>query len=224
MLRNVFGSYNQLRLRILGDVVEKLSLRLQTSIAEREEETAAWTDLPVKDVMTRPAVNVLIGETASEIAAKMITSKVGSVVVINEGKPIGIVTDGDLIVKVLAKDKSLRSFVAMEIMSKPLRTVDYEDSITEAARRMRTLGIKRLGVMKKGELIGVISVSDIASVAPDLLDLLSEKVRMTEGEAIPEVRLSSRYCDQCGTWSEEIRDIDGSFVCEECKVEWIIYE
>ncbi len=201
-----------------------MSLRLQTSIAERGEETAAWTDLPVKDVMTRPAVTVLIGETASEIAAKMITSKVGSVVVIKEGRPIGIVTDGDLIVKVLAKDKSPRSFVAMEIMSKPLRTVAYEDSITEAARRMRTLGIKRLGVMKKGELIGVISVSDIASVAPDLLDLLSEKARMTEGDAMPEVRLSSRYCDQCGTWSEEIRDIDGSFVCEECKVEWIIYD
>lgn len=168
--------------------------------------------------MSSPPVTGSIGETASEIARKMAESRVGSVIILQDSKPIGLVTDGDLVIKVLAKDRKPTSMIAKEILTKPLRTVTDDDDVTEAARRMRRYGMKRLGVMKAKELIGVVSMSDIASVAPDLLELLSERARVSGVEIeSPSAGLLSGVCDNCERWSPEIQEIEGKFICEECR-------
>ncbi len=168
--------------------------------------------------MSSPPITGSIGETAREIARKMEESKVGSIIILQDGKPIGVVTDGDLVTKVLAEDQKPNSVIAKEILTKPLRTVAEDDDVTEAARRMRRYGMKRLGVMRAKELIGVVSMSDVASVAPDLLELLAEKAKLSSSEIEPHaIGLLSGVCDNCGRWSSEMQEIDGTFLCEECR-------
>ena len=178
-----------------------------------------WTGIPVANIMHTPPITAGSEETATDIAEKMMRQHVGSVIIAEKGKPIGIVTDGDLIAKVIAKDLKPSIIAGREIMSKPLRTIRFDDDIIEAAKRLRMHGIKRLGVMKDSELVGVVSMSDISSVAPDLLELLTEKIRMVSPETVPKGKLYSGYCDSCALWSDELEEIEGRFVCEECRAE-----
>jgi hypothetical protein len=130
--------------------------------------------------------------------------------------PIGIVTDGDIVTKVVSKDMLASSTKASEVMSKPLHTIESEKEILEAARAMRRHGIKRLGVNYKNRLVGIISISDILAITPELFDIISEKAMIVTGEATKQPAFLAGYCDNCNQWSDNLLELDGRFLCDEC--------
>ena len=67
---------------------------------------------------------------------------------------------------------------------------------------LRQHSIKRLGVVYKGKLVGIISASDVISVTPDLVDVISEKASLLRGEIGRGGGNISGYCDECGEWSD----------------------
>ena len=175
----------------------------------------------VKDVMSSPVVTVYEDETAHRVAQVMNDHDVGCVIVkTRDEKPIGIITERDLVVRVMAKDTRPSEVTAKEIMSAPLITVSPEETLSEAARRMSRLNIRRLGVIYKGDLIGVVSSKDILAVTPELIEIMQEKARIEEGsEELVENPPSAGYCDNCGAWSDNLREVEGNFLCEECRLE-----
>ncbi len=173
----------------------------------------------VRDVMNSPLVTGNLDEDAASIAKKMVDYKVGSVVILDGQEVAGIVTDGDLVNKVVAKDILPQKVKAKEIMSSPLQKIDAEKDVTQAARMMRKLGIKRLGVSYKGKVVGMISMTDVLSITPELLDILSEKARILTGGQRRTPFGISGYCDQCNQWSDALVEVDGRFLCEECRGE-----
>jgi len=107
-------------------------------------------------------------------------------------------------------------------MTSPLITVDPDEPLSEAARRMSRLNIRRLGVMYKGNLVGLVSSKDILAITPELLEIIQEKARIEGGkvaEAISESPPLTGYCDQCGGWSDNLEEVEGNFLCEDCKEE-----
>ena len=146
----------------------------------------------------------------------MTASKAGSVVITENDSPIGIVTDGDIVTKVVSKDIRPSTSRAREIMSKPLHTIESEKEIIEAARAMRRHGIKRLGVNYKNRLVGIISISDILAITPELFDIISEKTMIMTGQASKQPAFVAGYCDSCNQWSDGLLEIDGRFICGEC--------
>jgi len=178
------------------------------------------TALKVKDVMNSPIITAFPNESASSIAEKMRRYEVGSVVIVNDdGDIVGIVTDGDLVRKVVAEGRPPGEVKASEVMSSPAATIDDESDLASAAREMRSKGVKRLVVLHNGRPAGVISMSDIISVFPELLDVLSEKTSIMRGEPVRRNRYVSGFCDQCGRWSDYLMEVDGRFLCEECRAE-----
>ena len=175
----------------------------------------------VKDVMSSPVITVYEDETAHKVAQMMNDYNVGCIIVKTRGdKPIGIITERDLVVRVMAKDMRPSEIVAKEIMTTPLITVKPEETVSEAARRMSRLNIRRLGVMYKGDLIGVVSSKDILAVTPELIEIMQEKARIEEESEEPvENPSSAGYCDNCGTWSDNLKEVEGNFLCEECQLE-----
>ena len=86
-------------------------------------------------------------------------------------------------------------------MTSPLVTVDPEATITDAARRMSKQDIRRLGVLYKGKLVGIVSSKDILDVMPELLEIMQERTRIEgAGDATEEAEEAplSGYCDRCG--------------------------
>jgi CBS domain-containing protein len=178
----------------------------------------------VRDVMSSPVITVNEGTTANHVAELMNKHGLGCIIVTSkEGKPIGIITERDLVTRVLAKNLKPDSLKAKDVMTSPLITIEPSETISEAARKMSRLNIRRLGVVYKGQLIGLVSSKDILGVMPELIETIQEKALM-EGENMAQTIAEEEsslagYCDRCGGWSENLRESNGEFLCEDCRAE-----
>ncbi len=180
------------------------------------------TKMLVRDVMSSPVVTIDEDETSNKAAANMDMHDLGAVIVTNKsGKSIGIITERDLVLRIIAKNLKPDTVKAKEIMTTPLVTVEPEATISDAARRMTRLDIRRLVVIYKGNLVGIISSKDILGVMPELIEIMQERSRIEnaatndEGEEAP----LSGYCDRCNVYSESLKEREGQNICGECRVE-----
>jgi CBS domain-containing protein len=185
-------------------------------------EIGLRTKMLVRDVMSSPVVTMDEDEASNKAAVSMEKNGLGAVIVTNKaGKSIGIITERDLVLRVIAKNLKPDTIKAKDIMTTPLVTIEPEATISDAARRMTRLDIRRLGVIYKGNLLGIISSKDILGVMPELIEIMQERSRI-EGEARTEdeeeVPLSG-YCDRCNIYSESLKERNGQNICDECRSE-----
>ncbi len=173
----------------------------------------------VKDIMVSPVVTIEENKTAKEAGERMKKTRRGALIVTRKGKPIGIVTDSDLVRKVVARDLKASSIKVKDIMSKPLVTVRPKEDILEATRKMKKSNIKRLPVVEKGKLVGVISLTDIAKTSPEMLDLLEYRIKMKETPFEIKEPKTAGLCENCGNYSENLTYVNDRWLCEECKDE-----
>jgi CBS domain-containing protein len=115
----------------------------------------------VKDFMTTNVITIGVNETVLYAAKLMHQQDVGDLVIMEGNVPKGIVTERDLVRRVMALKKPLETKVS-EIMSDPLITIEDQASIREAARKMVKYKIRRLPVTKNAALVGIIVASDFA--------------------------------------------------------------
>jgi CBS domain-containing protein len=178
----------------------------------------------VKDVMSSPVVTIDENAPANKVAELMDKNDLGCIIVTSkEGKPLGILTERDLVVRVLSKNVMPDSVKAEEVMTSPLITIEPDETISEVARKMSRLNIRRLGVVYKGNLTGLVSSKDVLAVMPELIEIIQEKA-LIEGEnraeeAKEESGPLTGHCDHCGTWSDNLQEINGEYLCEDCKAE-----
>jgi len=185
-------------------------------------EIGLRTKMMVRDVMSSPVITMDEDDSSDLAALSMDKNDLGCVIVTNKnGKSIGLITERDLVIRVLAKNLKPDTIKAKEIMTTPLVTIEPEESIVDAARRMSRLDIRRLGVMYKGNLVGIITSKDVLAVMPELLEIIQEKSRIEDAahlEEIEEVPLSG-YCDRCSSYSESLKERNGQNICDECRIE-----
>ncbi len=115
----------------------------------------------VSQIMTNSIVQLDVGTSAIEAAKLMTTCKVGSIFVRRDNKIIGIVTEPDIVRKVVGRDRLPYYIPVEDIMSSPVVGIEEDRPITEAAEVMEQHGTRHLAVFKSGQVVGVISVSDL---------------------------------------------------------------
>lgn len=179
------------------------------------------TRVLVRDIMNSTVISASAQASIKDIAIKMKEEKVGSIVIMDKEKTLGIVTDWDIVSNAVVKDVKPSMLKASDIMQQ-LHTIEGEEGVTEAARILRKHNIKRLGVVYKNRLVGIISASDVIAVTPDLVDVISEKSALIRGETGRSMGNVSGYCDECGEWSDLLQYEEGTFTCEECRGESVI--
>ncbi|MFQ6064049.1 MAG: cyclic nucleotide-binding/CBS domain-containing protein [Candidatus Bathyarchaeia archaeon] len=182
------------------------------------------TRMLVKDVMSSPVFTIDEDSAVDDAARLMDENELGCIIVTSkEGKPLGIITERDLVTRVLAKNAKASKLSAKDVMTSPLITVDPDETLSDAAKRMSELNVRRLGVMYKGNLVGVISSRDILAITPELIEIMQEKAKLEGKPAIEEEAAEyapmAGYCDRCGVWSDALEEVEGSFLCEDCKAE-----
>lgn len=129
-------------------------------------------------------------ESAVEAAKLMRQYHVGDLVIVEEGNgkrvPVGIVTDRDLVVEVMAKEIEPAQFTVADLMSRDLLTAREDDGIYETIQRMRIHGVRRLPVVDKtGALMGIISIDDLFSL---IAEEMTELTRLTAREQAMEAQ------------------------------------
>jgi signal-transduction protein with cAMP-binding, CBS, and nucleotidyltransferase domain len=192
-------------------------------LAETMAELGLRSKMLVKDVMSSPVITIEESAPANLVANLMDKEDLGCIIVTNrEGKPLGIITERDLVVRVLAKNAKPDSLKSSEVMSSPLMTIEPDATISDAARRMSRLDIRRLGVIYKGQITGLLSSKDILAVVPELIEIIQERARIENESRTTEEEESTPlagHCDHCGVWSDDLKQNNGEFLCEDCRVE-----
>ncbi len=123
--------------------------------------------MKVKEIMSRPIITEDENTVVSKIAADMEELGIGSVVITADARPVGIITERDIALKVLLKDKRASEVKAKEIMSSPLITIESEASEEEACKLASRKRIKRLPVVENGIVIGMVSIRDLLTRKPE---------------------------------------------------------
>lgn len=134
--------------------------------------------MPVEDLARKDVVTVEPETAVSEVASKLERESVGSAVVVQGGQPVGIVTDRDLAVRVVAEERDAGGLTVENIMSEDICTAHPEDGFAEAARTMRENAVRRLPVCDDGdELQGIITADDMSELLADEQEQLAEVIR-----------------------------------------------
>jgi CBS domain-containing protein len=180
----------------------------------------ASTDVKVEDVMSSPVVTIKDTDTVLTASKLMKKNAIGCVVVVDKkGKPVGLMTERDVVRRVAALDLLPSKVQAGKSMTKPPATIDATSDVTEAAKKMRELKIRRLVVLQGGTLKGIITSNDIVDITPALIDVMAEKSQIAPIRPAKEAAALSGYCDRCGSWADELKSHDGQFLCDECFAE-----
>ena len=116
----------------------------------------------VGDIMTKALISVNTKTTVFQVAKMMEQGGIGAVIVKKDDHLVGIITDRDYATKIVSHNISSDTPVE-EIMSSPLITINFDESISAAAQRMTTKKIRKLGVTDNGKVIGLITSTDLVT-------------------------------------------------------------
>lgn len=176
--------------------------------------------LRVKDLMTSNLICVSFETSVMEAARAMSMRDISSVLITSGENFIGILTDRDVIKKVVALGLDPKEIMVEEVMSKPLVMISENVSADKAAEIMRDNKIRRVVVKSKIGVVGIISESDLVRVEPELHFLIREHSRV---EFHPSSLMGSNnksftgFCEECENYSEDLERYNGRWVCEECR-------
>jgi signal-transduction protein with cAMP-binding, CBS, and nucleotidyltransferase domain len=175
--------------------------------------------LVVREAMSSPVIDTKENSTIVETSKLMQKNRVGAIIILKEDdKPVGIVTERDIVNRVVAEGHDPKEILAKHIMSSPLRVVNAETSLLEAISLMDKKGIRRLGVNYKDKLVGIVTDRDILRLMPTIVEIEKErsKINNTKRGASPS---TIGYCDRCESYSRDLRPVEGQFLCEECRAD-----
>lgn len=131
----------------------------------------------VRDIMKKNVISIDSSMTVSDAAKMMDDASIGAIIVIENGIAIGIITERDLVRRIIAKGKPLSTNVKVA-MSSPLIVINPDDSVWELAQLMKIRRIHRVPAVKDNRLVGMVTTSDIVRLCSVGSD--DEMSKMTE--------------------------------------------
>jgi CBS domain-containing protein len=159
----------------------------------------------LSDIMTNYVITVDITERVEEALRLMVKYDIGSVVVVDQEKPVGIITERDITRASLRGDSMLKLPVR-SLMSRPLQTIAPDYEIWRAFEVMLKLGVRRLPVLDNEKLVGIVTEKDLARwvlrifYEPNLPDEIKKLIKNPRIEVLagrPRCPSCGRYQDEC---------------------------
>jgi CBS domain-containing protein len=132
--------------------------------------------LLIKDVMTRDVKIVDPDSSVAEVAAAMNRFGVGSIIIVEGGEPVGVVSERDILSRVVEPCLSPEATTARQIMSSPVVSIPESATLGEAVRLMAERQVRKVPVVREGRLVGIVTYTDIVSEALAMVSLLGELV------------------------------------------------
>ena len=155
----------------------KIDKGLVVIIAFSAEDKKVAGIVVIRDVMSRDVKVVRTDSSVKEVVATMNKFDIGSIVVVAGNRPVGIITERDILLRVVEACLAPEALTAKQVMSSPVITIDQTASIDEAAELMAKKRVKKLPVMNKEKLVGIITLTDIVAKVPKMLSILEELLR-----------------------------------------------
>ncbi len=173
------------------------------------------TGITVGDAMTKMPVTVKEVMTVEQCARIMKSKGVGSLLVTKGEMIVGIATEKDLVLKVLAGKHHKKEKIS-KVMTKKLVTIEPHQDLYDAMMLMRDEGVRRLPVVRRGELVGMLTANDMLKMEPQLFDYVFEMTQIREEQdKIKSKSGSVGVCEQCGVRAR-VFEKRGQLLCRVC--------
>jgi CBS domain-containing protein len=132
----------------------------------------------VKEIMTKDVHVVRNDTSVQEVIATMTKYDLGYIMVEQSGKPTGIITEHDILVRLVSQGIAPSAVIARMVYTNPVFTIDENATVEEAVQQMKHWGVKHLPVTgKKGELVGVLTSDDVMFAVPSMISMMEEFCR-----------------------------------------------
>ena len=179
------------------------------------------TGYKVYDCMTTKPISVSSDITLEECAKVMDKNHVGALVIKDNHESKGLITEQDIVRKVIANGINPINRKVKEFMETKLMTISPNDDIYDALIKMRDSNIRHLPVVDKGKMTGLLTLKDILKIEPQLFELLVEKFEIREETRKPINRIipNEAICQGCGAYAEDVKKVKGLLLCERCAAE-----
>ncbi len=130
--------------------------------------------MKVSEVMHKGAITATADEPLPAVAGRMGEKRVGCVVVLQKGKVAGILTERDILRKVVAPNKTAAKVRVRDVMTSPVTTVESSTDLDEATALMSERCIRRLPVVDRGKLVGILTGADVICFLPEMDKILTD--------------------------------------------------
>ena len=181
-------------------------------------------DILVSDVMTRDPIWVSPSTNLIECAKKMVNKKIGSLIILENQKVVGFISQKDILWALTKKNgQDLQKIRAIDISPKKIAIISPTNTLKEAIQKMNKLKFERLPVMYENKLVGVITAKDILNIHSELSPEIEEFHKIKEqSEKLGRIKKTEKVvegiCEECGHEGVLFR-VNGMLICESCKDE-----
>jgi len=134
--------------------------------------------LKVEDIMVKEVVTIGANRTAKDAADLMNRYEIGCLIAVRRGKAVGILTERDLLKRVISEARDPATTKVKDIMSKPLIVVEANTELEDAAKLMFKMKIKKLPIIKQSKLTGLVTLTDFARFQPQMIKILKQLSRL----------------------------------------------
>ncbi len=174
-------------------------------------------EVVVKEAMKTNLAVVNPNFSVMEAAKIMKKRNIGNVIVVEKKQPVGILTESDILKKVVAEGKNPEKTMVKDVMSTPIIVIDPYVTLEEAMKTMGKCNVRRLPVIEDDELIGIITQKDISRISPVLHEISREWYDIAvRDESHLKKQVFSGKCEDCGTLSSNLKNVDGRLLCDDC--------
>ena len=132
--------------------------------------------LLVKDIMTKTVRVTGPDASVREVVANMNRFNIGSIIVVQDNKPVGVISERDVLKRVVEPCLSPETITARQIMTHPVITICESASVAEVVKIMAEKRVRKIPVMKKERLVGIITYTDILSKVLSMISILGELI------------------------------------------------
>ncbi len=174
------------------------------------------TGISVRDAMTTKPITATPEESLQEISKRMLKEGVGSIIIQDKGNLVGIISEKDIVERVVAKGLIPKDIKAKDVMTKTLVTVPPNIDIYDALLVMNNEEIRKLPVVDGKRLLGFITVKDIVKIEPAMFEIFSRRLEILKEEKRKPVKITHGRCENCGS-EGPLYKVKKRWLCESCK-------
>lgn len=172
-------------------------------------------EVQVKEVMTDGVIAIEKDKTVVQAAKLLEEEHIRGLVVVEEGEAVGVIVCRDIVYQVVAEGKDPSNTKVSQVMSTDLIVAEETELLDDVAMAMVRNGISRVPVVRNDMLVGILTQSDIIRAWPGFAEIIGEEQEL-DAPAAPREQTQDGVCEECGNYSEDLRESGGELICGEC--------
>ncbi|MCK5474344.1 MAG: CBS domain-containing protein [Candidatus Aenigmarchaeota archaeon] len=171
----------------------------------------------ISEIMSKPVIVIEEDKTIQGAAFILREHNIRGLVVVRGHDAQGILTDRDIVAKVVAENLDPRNVAVKDIMVPKIITAKFDELINDVAKKMCANKVGRIPIVDdEGTIVGVVTETDITKLYPAMIDVLYERTNIEEAPIVPEKELMQGCCEECENICDDLIELDGRWLCRSC--------